>query len=98
MYVHVLSCLLLCCIFEGSKKNDQKRKLRYTLLGLAVGSEQKLYFCYDYSDPVYDSIKTIVIEQVRRDTSPVKQAYVNLTCNVWLFFFQSFTMLLRMLV
>ena len=61
MYVHVLSCLLLCCIFEGSKKirlhHDQKRKLRYTLLcnvvELAVGSEQKLYFCYDSSDPVF---------------------------------------------
>ena len=56
MNVHVFSCLLLCCIFEGSKKiknlhHDQKRKLRYTLLcyvvELAVGSEQKLFICYD---------------------------------------------------
>ena len=86
MYVHVLSCLLLCCIFEGSKNlhHDQKRKLRYTLLcyvvELAVGSEQKLYFCFDFSDPVGLS-KTIVIEQVRRDISSVKQAYVKLACN-----------------
>ena len=46
-----LSCLLLCCIFEGSKNHDPKRKLRYTPASrckLAVGSEQKLYyFCYD---------------------------------------------------
>ena len=49
---------------------------------LAVGSEQKLYFCYDSSDPVGPSmIKTIVIEQVRRDISSVKQAYVKLACN-----------------
>ena len=96
MYVHVLSCLLVCCIFQGSKKiriymilhHDQKRKLRYTLLcyvvELAVGSEQKLYFCYDSSDPVGPSmipIKTIVIKQVRRDISSVKQAYVKLACN-----------------
>ena len=66
----------------------KKRKLRYTLLcyvvELAVGSEQKLYFCYDSSDPVGPSmipIKTIVIEQVRRDISSVKQAYVKLACN-----------------
>ena len=82
MYVHVLSCLLLWCIFEGSKKiriyiMAIKRKLRYTLLcyvvELAVGSEPKLYFCYD--SPVGPSmipIKTIVIEQVRRDISSVK--------------------------
>ena len=80
MYVHVLSCLLLCC-------HDQKRKLRYTLLcyvvELAVGSEKKLYFCYDSSDPVGPSmipIKAIVIEQVRRNISSVKQAYVKLAC------------------
>ena len=62
---------------------------------LAVGSEQKLYFCYDFSDPVGPSmipIKTIVIEQVRRDISSIskenillrasiKQAYVKLACN-----------------
>ena len=82
MYVHVLSCLLLCCIFEGSKKIRiyimAKNELRYTLLcyvvELAVGSEQKLYFCYDSSYPVGPSmipIKTIVIEQVRRDISSV---------------------------
>ena len=47
---------------------------------LAVGSEQKLYFCYDSSDPMIP-IKTIVIEQVRRDISSVKQAYVKLACN-----------------
>ena len=127
MYVHVLSCLLLCCIFEGSKKIGQKRKLRYTLLcyvvELAVGSEQKLYFCYDSSDPVGPtmiSIKTIVIEQVRRDISSVKQAYVKLACSRMIspgishiacesveaairllclvVYFQSFTMLLSMLV
>ena len=43
-----------------------------------------LYFCYDSSDPVGPSmipIKTIVIEQVRRDISSVKQAYVKLACN-----------------
>ena len=65
MYVHVLSCQLLFCIFEGSKKiriyiMTKKRKLRYTLLcyvvELAVGSEQKLYFCYDSSDPVGPSM------------------------------------------
>ena len=79
--------------FRGFKENknlhnDQKRKLRYTLLcyvvELAVGSEQKLYFCYDSSDPVSPSmipIKTIVIEQVRRDISSGKQAYVKLACN-----------------
>ena len=55
---------------------------------LAVGSEQKLYFCYDSSDPVGPSmipIKTIVIEQVLRDISSVKQAYVKLACNrvIW---------------
>ena len=68
--------------------HDQKRKLRYTLLcyvvELAVGSEQKSYFCYDSSDPVGPSmipIKTIVIEQVRHDISSVKQAYVKLACN-----------------
>ena len=68
--------------------HDQKRILRYTLLRyvveLAVGSEQKLYFCYDFSDPVGPSmipIKTIVIEQVRRGISSVKQAYVKLACN-----------------
>ena len=67
----------------------KKRKLRYTLLcyvvELAVGSEQKLYFCYDSSDPVGPNmipIKTIVIEQVRRDISSVKQAYVKLSCNL----------------
>ena len=47
--------------FRGFLENknlhhDQKRKLRYTLLcyvvELAVGSEQKLYFCYDSSDQV----------------------------------------------
>ena len=54
------------------------------MVELAVGSEQKLYFCYDSSDPVSPSmipIKTIVLEQVRRDISPVKQAYVKLACN-----------------
>ena len=72
--------------FRGFLENknlhhDQKRKLRYTLLcyvvELAVGSEQKLYFCYDSSDPVGPNmipIKKIVIEQVRRDISSVKQA------------------------
>ena len=66
-------------------KNESSR---YTLLcyvvELAVGSEQKLYFCYDSSDPVGPSmipIKTIVIGQVRRDISSVKQAYVKLACN-----------------
>ena len=67
----------------------KKRKLRYTLLcyvvELAVGSGQKLYFCYDSSDPVGPSMipikKTIVIEQVRRDISSVKHAYVKLTRN-----------------
>ena len=70
--------------FRGFQENknlhhDQKRKLRYTLLcyvvELAVGSEQKLYFCYDSSDPLGPSmipIKTIVIEQVRRDIPSVK--------------------------
>ena len=51
---------------------------------LAVRSEQKLYFYYDFSDLVGPSmipIKTIVIEQVRRDISSVKQAYVKLACN-----------------
>ena len=48
---------------------------------LAVGSEQKLYFCYDSSGPSMIPIKTIVIEQVRRDISSVKQAYVKLACN-----------------
>ena len=93
MYVHVLSLLLVCCIFECSKKiriyiMTKKRKLRYTLLcyvvELAVGSEQKLYFCYDSSDPVGPSmipIKTIVIEQVRLDISSIKQAYVKFACN-----------------
>ena len=90
MYLHVLSCLLLCCIFEGSKKiriyiMAKKRKLLYTLLcyvvELAVSSEQKLYFCYDSSDQVKIPIKTIVIEQVLRDISSVKQAYVKLACN-----------------
>ena len=68
--------------------HGQKRKLRYTLLcyvvELAVGSEQKLYFCSDSSDPVCPSmipIKTIVIKQVQRDISSVKQAYVKLACN-----------------
>ena len=91
MYVHVLSCLR--CIFEGSKKiriyiMTKKRKLRYTLLcyviELAVGSEKKLYFCYDSLDPVGPSmipIKAIIIEQVRHDISSVKQAYVKLACN-----------------
>ena len=54
------------------------------VVGLAVGSEQKLFFCYDSSDQVGPSmipIKTIVIEQVRRDISSVKQAYVKLACN-----------------
>ena len=40
--------------------------------------------CYDSSDPVGPSmipIKTIVTEQVRRDISSVKQAYVKLACN-----------------
>ena len=63
--------------------SDQKRKLRYTLLcyvvELAVGSEQKLYFCYD-SSAQWVRV-TIVIEQVRRDISSVKQAYVKLACN-----------------
>ena len=67
----------------------KKRKLRYTLLcyvvELAVGSGQMLYFCYDSSDPVGPSMipikKTIVIEQVRRDISSVKHAYVKLTRN-----------------
>ena len=51
---------------------------------LVVGSEQKLYFCYDPSDPVGPSMIPInmnVIEQVRRDISSVKQAYVKLACN-----------------
>ena len=73
--------------------HDQKQKLRYTLLcyvvELAVGSEQKLYFCYDSSDPLSSDpvgpsmipIKTIVIEQVGRDISSVKQADVKLACN-----------------
>ena len=130
MYVHVLSYLLLCCIFEENKKlhHGQKRKLRYTLLcyvvELAVGSEQKLNFCYDSSDPVGPSMiptKTIVIEQVRRGISSVKQAYVKLACNrvispgishiacesfetairtflCLVVYFQSFAILLRMLV
>ena len=54
------------------------------MVELAVGSEQKLYFCYDSSDPVSPSMipnKTIVIEQVRRDISSIKQAYVKLACN-----------------
>ena len=49
-----------------------------------MGSEQKLYFCYDSSDPVGPSmipIKTIVIEQVLCDISSVKQANVKLACN-----------------
>ena len=53
------------------------------MVELAVGSEQKLYFCYDSSDPVSPSmipIKTIVI-QVRRDISSLKKAYVKLACN-----------------
>ena len=61
------------------RHHDQKRKLRYTLLcyvvELAVSSEQKLYFCYDSSDPVGPNmipLKTIVIEQVRGDISSVK--------------------------
>ena len=57
----------------------------YYVVELAVGSEQKLYFCYDSSDPVGPSmikIKTIVIEQVWRDISSVKQAYVMLACNL----------------
>ena len=29
-HLKTLSCLLLWCIFEGSKKNDPKRKLQYT--------------------------------------------------------------------
>ena len=92
MYVHVLSCLLLCCIFEGSKKiriyimakNESCDIHCCYVVELAVGSEQKLYFCYDSSDPVGPSmipIKTIAIEQVRRDISSVKQAYVKLACN-----------------
>ena len=92
MYVglHVLSFLLVCCIFEGSKKiriyimtKNESCDIHY-VVELAVGSEQKLYFCYDSSDPVGPSmipIKTIVIEQVRRDISSVKQAYVKLACN-----------------
>ena len=88
MYVHVLSSLLLCCIFEGSKK------IRIYIMtkniscdihcSVTFGWEQKLYFCYDSSDPVGPSmipIKTIVIEQVRRDISSLKQAYVKLACN-----------------
>ena len=54
------------------------------MVELAVGNEQKLYFCYDSSDPVGPSmipIKTIVIEKVRGDISSVKQAYVKLACN-----------------
>ena len=125
MYVHVLSCLLLCCTFEGSKKIRIYIMARYTLLCyvVAVGSEQKLYFCYDSSDPVGPSmipIKTIVIEKVRGDISSVKQAYVKLACNrvispgithiacesvetairtfCLVVYFQSFTMLLKMLV
>ena len=94
MYVHVLFCLLQCCIFEGSKKiriyimaKNESCDIHCSLcyvVELAVGSEQKLYFCYDSSDPVGPSmipIKTIVIEQVRRDMSSVKQAYVKLACN-----------------
>ena len=68
--------------------HDQNRKLRNTLLcyvvELAVGSEQKLYFCYDSSDRVGPNmipLKTIVIEQVRGDISSVKQAYAKLACN-----------------
>ena len=48
---------------------------------LAVGREQKLYFRYDSSGPSMIPIKTIVIEQVRRDISSVKQAYVKLAFN-----------------
>ena len=93
MYVHVLSCLLLCFVFEGSKKiriyimtKNESCDIHCScyVVELAVGSEQKLHFCYDSSDPVAPSmipIKTIVIEQVRRDISSVKQAYVKLACN-----------------
>ena len=130
MYVHVLSCLLVCCIFECSKKiriyimtKNKSCDILCYVVELAVGSEQKLYFCDDFSDPVGPSmipIKTIVIEQVRRDISSVKQAYVKLACNrvispgishiacesvetaipTFMFgcLFQSFTMLLTMLV
>ena len=50
---------------------------------LRGSSEQKLYFCYDSSDPASPSMISIkiVIEQVRRDISSVKQAYVKLACN-----------------
>ena len=43
-----------------------------------------MYLCYDSSDPVGPNmipIRTIVIEQVRRDISSVKQAYVKLAFN-----------------
>ena len=66
--------------------HDQKRKLRYALLcyvvELAVGSEQKLYVVMiPRTQWSMIPIKTIVIEQVRRDISSVKQAYVKLACN-----------------
>ena len=65
-------------------KNESCDILLCYVVELAVGSEQKLYFCYDSSEPVgrsMISIKTIVIEQVRRDISSVKQAYVTLAYN-----------------
>ena len=73
--MHVLSCLLLCCIFEGTKNlhHDQKY-ISFYIAELAVGSEQKLYFVMIPRTqwPSMIPIKTIAIEQVRRDIPSIK--------------------------
>ena len=52
--MYVLSCLLLCCIFEGSKNlHHAAIYISFYVVELAVRSEQKLYFCYDLGPSVY---------------------------------------------
>ena len=130
--MYVVSCLLLCCIFEGSKKLRiyimTKTKaaiyISFYIVELAISSEQKLYFCYDSSDLVFTWSEYDSNQDNRHRTSPTPHPFCIVgLCKVglerdditgyiahcvWLkqqsrlsclvVYFQSFTMLLRMLV
>ena len=83
-----LSFLLLCCIFEGSKNHDPKRKLRYTSI---VNPWPVQYWVWDVIEQVYRVISPGISHVVCK-TSWLKRHSRWFGC-----LFSIFTMLLRML-
>ena len=84
-----MSCLLLCCIFEGSKNHDPKRKLPYTSI---VNPWPVQYWVRDVIERVYRVISPGISHVVYK-TSWLKQYSRWFGC-----LFSIFAMLLRMLV